>query len=145
MSDESRGYHHGDLRAALLDAGLALVREGGSRALGLREVTRKVGVTPSAAYRHFTDLRALAVSVAARVQIELAQSMQARRDTEATSTDPRERAVQCLRGVGLGYIDFAIAEPGWFELAIGTHDEGPDGSVTLDGTIPPPFAMLLGT
>ena len=53
------GYHHGDLRAALIDAGLALTRTGGPEALTIREATRRVGVSPNAAYRHFADREAL--------------------------------------------------------------------------------------
>jgi AcrR family transcriptional regulator len=143
MPVTSRPYHHGDLRTALLDAGLALVREGGADALALREVTRSVGVSPNAAYRHFADLRTLRFAVAGIVQERLAQTMQRRRDDECRSSDRAEASVQRLRGVGLGYIEFAIAEPGWYELAILTHDDGENGAVTTDGTVPPPFAMLL--
>ncbi|MGB7867270.1 MAG: TetR family transcriptional regulator, partial [Mycobacterium sp.] len=53
MTDEKAGYHHGDLRAALIDAGLQLTRAGGPDALTIREATRRVGVSPNAAYRHF--------------------------------------------------------------------------------------------
>ena len=52
-------YRHGDLRRALLDAGIALVREGGPPALVLREATRRAGVAPNAAYRHFANHQAL--------------------------------------------------------------------------------------
>lgn len=144
VSSTSRPYHHGDLRAALLDAGLALVREGGIDALGLREITRSVGVSPNAAYRHFADLRSLKYAIAAEVQQRLADTMHRRMNTETASAEPRARSVQRLRGVGLGYIEFAVTEPGWFELAILTHDERHDGEVRLDGAVPPPFATLLG-
>ena len=46
-------YRHGDLRRALLEAGIALARSGGPEAVVLREVTRQAGVVPNAAYRHF--------------------------------------------------------------------------------------------
>jgi AcrR family transcriptional regulator len=49
-------YHHGDLRNALLEAALELVRERRSRHFSLRDVTERLGVTQSAIYRHFTDL-----------------------------------------------------------------------------------------
>ncbi|MBA3704019.1 MAG: TetR family transcriptional regulator, partial [Rubrobacteraceae bacterium] len=51
-------YRHGDLRRALLEAGTELARGGGPEAVVLREATRRVGVAPSAAYRHFADRRA---------------------------------------------------------------------------------------
>ena len=61
-------YRHGDLQRALVAAGTELAREGGPSAVVLREVTRRTGVTPNAAYRHFADKRALlhAVSMAAQ-------------------------------------------------------------------------------
>src|SRR5271155_3797955 len=48
-------YHHGNLRAALIDAGLKLIEEKGVRALTLREIGTRVGVSRMAAYRHFSD------------------------------------------------------------------------------------------
>ncbi len=48
-----RPYHHGNLAAALIDAGLEMAAEGGPDAVVLREVARRVGVSPTAAYRHF--------------------------------------------------------------------------------------------
>lgn len=140
---EPRAYHHGDLRSALIDAGLTLARDGGVAALGLREVTRSVGVTPSAAYRHFADLRALTLAVAAEAQNRFAAAIEARIRREAVSDEPSRRAVEALRGVGLGYIEFAVTEPGWFELAVLTHDERDGAVVMTAGAVPPPFALLL--
>ena len=48
-------YRHGDLRRALVEAGMELARGGGPEAMLLREATRRVGVAPSAAYRRFAD------------------------------------------------------------------------------------------
>lgn len=48
-------YRHGDLRRALLDAGIELARDGGPDAVVLREATRRAGVVPNAAYRHFAS------------------------------------------------------------------------------------------
>lgn len=59
-----RPYHHGDLRQALLDAAVALLREGGTEALALRAVARRAGVSQTAPYRHFEDRRALVAAVA---------------------------------------------------------------------------------
>jgi len=100
------GYHHGDLRMALIDAGLALTRTGGPDALTIREATRQVGVSPNAAYRHFADREALLGAVAAAIQHRMATRMRG-------SSKAEER----LRSVGLGYIKFALDEPGWFAVA----------------------------
>src|SRR5262249_3122757 len=63
-------YRHGDLRRALLEAGITLARAGGPDTVVLREATRRVGVVPNAAYRHFARRRALlqAVRMAALAQ-----------------------------------------------------------------------------
>ncbi|MBO1766931.1 TetR-like C-terminal domain-containing protein [Allobranchiibius sp. GilTou38] len=122
-------YHHGDLAAALVAAGLELVRAGGPAALGLREATRVAGVSPSAAYRHFADRAALVSAVADQALHQAGRAMQARMDDDGADTDPARRARGHLRAVGLGYIDFALAEPGLFQLAFqtpGPSDATPD-------------------
>ncbi len=48
-------YHHGDLRRAILEAALELIKESGVRSLSLREIARRIGVTPAAPYHHFKD------------------------------------------------------------------------------------------
>ncbi len=52
-------YRHGDLSRALVEAGVELARAGGPAAVALRAATRRAGVSPNAAYRHFADRRAL--------------------------------------------------------------------------------------
>lgn len=140
----TRRYHHGNLAAALVTAGLELARAGGPDALGLREVTRAVGVTPNASYRHFPDRAALVLAVAARAQQQLALAMEARMAEADTEPDPARRAWLRLRAVGLAYIDFAVAEPGWFQLAFHSHDEFADSSdPAATGHIgAPPFQLL---
>lgn len=137
MPESQRRYHHGDLRAALITTGLELTRTGGPDALRLREVTRLVGVTPNAAYRHFTNHNSLLSAIAAEIQDRMARSMRER--TVATEAqDPAAVAIARLRGVGLGYVDFAIDEPGWFRLAFFSPRtiERPDGNVA------PPLSLL---
>jgi AcrR family transcriptional regulator len=103
------GYHHGDLRAALIDAGLQLTRAGGPEALTIREATRRVGVSPNAAYRHFADREALLAEVATAIQLRMAARMLA--------SVRRRGSAELLRAVGIGYIKFALDEPGWFAVA----------------------------
>src|SRR6201999_3657551 len=83
-------YHHGDLRTALIDAGLALTRTGGPEALTIREATRQVGVSPNAAYRHFVDREALLGAVATAIQHRMAARMARTHDANASD---RLRAV----------------------------------------------------
>ena len=114
MATLKTGYHHGDLRTALIDAGLHLTRTGGPEALTIREATRQVGVSPNAAYRHFADREALLSAVATAIQHRMAARMQSSaRRRGSTEPQPRDR----LRAVGVGYIKFALDEPGWFTVA----------------------------
>ncbi|GIF68312.1 TetR family transcriptional regulator [Asanoa ishikariensis] len=133
-------YHHGDLRAALIAEGLRVARTGGAAALGMRDLTRAVGVSPNAAYRHFADRRALVLAVALEAQDLLADAMRARIAGISPDLPPVASALGRLRAVGLGYIHFARAERGWFELAILTRDDGPPGA---NGPFPAPFQLLL--
>lgn len=105
-------YHHGDLRAALVQAAFDAAREGGTDAIVLREVTRRAGVTPRAAYRHFLDRDALVRAVAQRALAELASAVDARLEGYG---EPDGR--QMLRAVGEAYITFALDEPGLFDAA----------------------------
>lgn len=130
-------YHHGDLRAALIEAGLELTRIGGPDALRLREATRRTGVTARAAYRHFADRDALLAAVAAKIQDKMADAMQERMDIGEID-DSTDHAIARLRGVGLGYVEFAVNEPGWFQVAF----FAPDGIVRPDCRIPPPLELL---
>jgi AcrR family transcriptional regulator len=128
------GYHHGDLRAALIDAGLALTKAGGPDALTIREATRRVGVSPNAAYRHFADREALLRAVAAAIQQQMvAQMDKSTRKRGSTDLQARDR----LRAVGLGYIRFALDEPGWFTTAFFGAD------VVDEPKMAPPYIALV--
>ncbi|WGW13200.1 TetR/AcrR family transcriptional regulator [Saxibacter everestensis] len=115
-------YRHGDLRNALLAAGVDLARAGGPAAVVLRETTRRAGVAPNAAYRHFADRKALlqAVSAAAMAQLAIAMEAELANLPETTSA---ETAHARLRSVGVGYLRFAQAEPGLFRAAFSVPDD----------------------
>lgn len=140
MATERQGYHHGNLRQALLEAGLELTRSGGSAALVLRDVTRKVGVSPNAAYRHFADRDSLLYAVAEQIQHAMVDRMRGFEPAgapAATGASARSR----LRAVGLGYIGFALAEPGWFDTAFA--NVGSLLALRREAAPPPPLQMLL--
>jgi len=115
-------YRHGDLRRALLEAGTELARGGGPEAVVLREATRRVGVAPSAAYRHFADRRALLDAVCSAAQAALAVAMEKELDGLPNGGDPADAARARLRAVGAGYLRFAQAEPGLFRTAFSASD-----------------------
>jgi AcrR family transcriptional regulator len=145
MATEGRRYHHGNLREALVEAGLVLARAGGPDALGLREVTRAVGVTPNAAYRHFTDRAALVLAVALRAQERLAAAMVVRMDEAGREPEPARRAYLRLRALGLAYVGFAMAEPGLFQAAFVRQGESLDGGEPNppSPSAAPPYQLLV--
>jgi AcrR family transcriptional regulator len=116
-------YRHGDLRRALLDAAFEMAREGGPGMVALREATRRAGVTPNAAYRHFAGhaelmaaVRDCALAAAARA-MEQALVQVPPLPPRAGVAQRQAHARAQVRAVGLGYLGFAWSEPGLFRTA----------------------------
>ena len=155
MSDGPRrtrtAYHHGDLRRALLEAGVELARKGGPDHIVLREAARMVGVAPNSAYSHFATLVALKTAVAQEALMLMAAAMSAHVASVAEPDDPREAAMFHLGEVGRAYVRFALDEPGLFKIAmaanpagVGTPRQGEgDQTVATDDDRPKPDALLL--
>jgi AcrR family transcriptional regulator len=112
-----RPYHHGDLRNALVQAAVELARDGGPDAIVLRVAARRVGVTATAAYRHFASLPELVDAAAGECIHALARSMQAEKANCRPSGDAERDAWEMLGAVGRAYVHFAINEPGLFITA----------------------------
>ncbi|MCU1537884.1 MAG: transcriptional regulator, TetR family [Humibacillus sp.] len=110
-------YHHGDLRRALLDAGTDLAREGGPAKVVLREATRRAGVSANAAYRHFVDRDALLDEVVSIAQSLAADVIAAMMDAVPAGMPPADLSRARFRAVGIGYLRFAVQEPGLFRTA----------------------------
>ncbi|MDP1742022.1 MAG: TetR/AcrR family transcriptional regulator [Polaromonas sp.] len=110
-------YRHGDLRRVLLEAGMDLARAGGPDAVVLREATRRAGVAPNAAYRHFASRDALLQAVRAAALSAVAGAMEAELATVSTDLAPADFARASVRAVGTGYLRFARAETGLFRTA----------------------------
>lgn len=119
-------YRHGDLKHALLEAGMALAREGGPQAIVLREATRRVGVVPNAAYRHFTNRLALLQAVRAAALSALAQAMEIELARIPPGLSAEARAHASVRAIGTGYLAFAREEPGLFRTAFAVPDRVED-------------------
>jgi AcrR family transcriptional regulator len=120
-------YRHGDLRRALLEAGIELARSGGPDAIVLREATRRAGVVPNAAYRHFASRQELLMAVRAHALSSLAIAMEQGIDALKDKPGSAAFARGCLRAVGIGYLSFAHAEPGLFRTAFSVPlDDGGD-------------------
>jgi len=107
-------YRHGDLRRALLDAGIALARAGGPQAVVLREATRRAGVAPNAAYRHFESRQALLEAVRMAALAAMAQAMEKEVAGVRRARNSAAYARDCLGAVGAAYIRFAQEETGLF-------------------------------
>lgn len=125
-------YHHGDVPNALVTAATGLARDGGPDAIVLREAARRAGVSATAAYRHFTSRDELADAVTAAARDTMSRAVGAQLAAAPDALDASS-AVARFRAVGLGYIEFAAAEPGLFATAFprgrtGPPPTEPDGS-----------------
>ena len=137
-------YRHGDLRRALLEAGIALAQTGGPDAVVLREATRRAGVVPNAAYRHFASRLELLQAVRMAALSRLALAMEAELDAARSAPGSADLARASLRAIGRGYLHFALAETGLFRTIFavpydwpGTPDPAKAGSSGLN-----PFQLL---
>ena len=107
-SAESRPYHHGDLRRALVDAARRLLEAEGPSALSLRAVAREAGVSPAAPYHHFKDKAELLDAVAHEGWEMLQESM-----TEARAAATGK---QRLTALGIAYVCFARENPALYRV-----------------------------
>ncbi|MFV8817437.1 TetR/AcrR family transcriptional regulator [Haliea sp. E17] len=115
MSDPAptRNYHHGNLRAELIDTAIAQLDEGGVEDLSLRALARAVGVSQTAPYRHFADKGELLAAIAAKGYRDLFQSL----------SEAREAAGACpngqIRALSQAYVQYAADKPQMFKLMFG--------------------------
>lgn len=105
---QKTAYHHGDLRAALISAGLQLLAERDADELSLREAARAVGVSATAVYRHFPDKEAFLAALAHEGLDRLADAQHAA--YEGASEGDRFDAT------GRAYVRFALENPALFRL-----------------------------
>lgn len=137
----NRPYHHGDLRTALVEEAFDDLRAGGAEAVSLRAVAAAVGVSPSAAYHHFSDKEGLLRAVG-----EEADRLFSSRLVEAAASvhgDDDASVVERFRLLGRTYIAFAAHEPALFR-----HLFGPlcaPGSEEALASASQGFAVLLET
>ncbi|WP_328967059.1 TetR/AcrR family transcriptional regulator [Streptomyces sp. NBC_00239] len=127
-------YHHGNLRAALVEAGVELAREGGPSAIVLREAARRVGVSPNAAYRHFASLPDLVGEVARQARGVLADAMDAESGRCGATGAGGADAVNRLHAVGEAYIRYALANPGLFATSFPAGQSGAGAGASGAGT-----------
>jgi AcrR family transcriptional regulator len=114
---ERRGYHHGNLHEALIDAALMLLAEKGPGAFTIAEAARLAGVSSAAPYRHFRDAEALLAAVAERGYERFAAAL------AQAWNEGRPEPVRAFESLGQAYLAFARREPAlyaaMFETGIG--------------------------
>ncbi|MEW9515213.1 TetR/AcrR family transcriptional regulator [Streptomyces tubercidicus] len=132
MSDQEAA----GLRARLVQAGIDLLTEEGVQALSLREIARRVGVSHGAPRRHFPTHLSLLSAIARQGFSDLADRVAAEIDDHPT--DPRAQ----LMALGRGYLDFALAHRGMFELMF-RHDLLESDHLGLRETSLPLFQVLV--
>ena len=103
--DKERGYHHGNLREALVSAALSLIAEKGAMGFTFAEAARAAGVSAAAPYRHFRDRDDLIADVARRGFDELTRAL------ELAWNEGRPDAFTAFEAVGRAYLTFARDEP----------------------------------
>jgi len=104
-------YHHGDLRAALVDAALALIAESGVETLSVAEAARRTGVSPAAPYRHFPTRQALLKATAIRAAELLTADLR-----EAMVDTPADDPVEALAQTAAAYVRFVVRHRAGFDL-----------------------------
>lgn len=109
----SKAYHHGDLRTALLEAGLAHLETGGEADISLRQLAREVGVSATAVYRHFPDKRALLAALSAKGFALLGAA-------QLEASQAAGGGTAGFSATGRAYVNFALANPALFRLTF-TH------------------------
>jgi len=110
--DEPSTYHHGNLREALLINGLKLLESTQGIDFSMRELTRIIGVTPNAVYRHFSNKEQLLTALAI---YGFEQLLEAQAQVILKASNPKEAFLE----TGREYINFAIKNPSLFRLMYG--------------------------
>ena len=130
-----RGYHHGNLREALIAAALELIGEKGPAGFTFAEAARAAGVSPAAPYRHFRDRDALMADVAARGFERFAEAL------EKAWDQGKPHPYRALENLGRAYLNFARGEPAYY-AAMFEAQVPPDASPELAKASERAFGVL---
>ncbi len=111
MSEKSP-YHHGDLKNALIEAGIDILAREGVGALSLRRVARRAGVSHAAPYAHFADKQALVAAISTQGYIKLYQRLQ--RAIREHEGDPLRQLVE----TAWAYVELAVSDSAHFKVTL---------------------------
>ena len=132
-----RGYHHGNLKEALIRAALDLIAEKGLQGFTFADAARSAGVSPAAPYRHFRDRDELMVDVALRGFERFADLL------AGAWNDGAPDPLAALDNVGRTYLAFARSEPAYYS-AMFESGIAPDVRPDLAAAADRAFAVLRG-
>jgi AcrR family transcriptional regulator len=135
-SETSRDtYHHGDLKRALTEAALELVKEKGPKGFTLREVARRAGVSAAAPYRHFADKSQLLAAVATQGFMQLHETLSV---AAADASDVKARVLD----MGMAYVHWAVTHPDYYQVMFGSELDKTESPEVLEAGLRT-FADLL--
>lgn len=133
---ERRGYHHGNLREALVEAARRLIAERGPAGFTLSDAAKLAGVSPAAPYRHFKDRQALLREVAALGFAELGRRLRTAVATASAGPDG-------FMAMGRAYLAFSREEPAYYAAMFNTGLAGGEDPAEAAAREPDPgFALL---
>lgn len=113
---KKKAYHHGDLRNAIIAEATARARESGDKAIVLREIAPQIGVSATAAYRHFANRQQLVEEVAAQGFVAMGARLS---ELEPADTaDPVLAPYVDLRNAAIAMVRFSVAEPAWARMML---------------------------
>ena len=135
MGEENQSYHHGALRAALLAAAPELIVETGIHGFTLRALARRVGVTHTAAYRHFASKRDLLAALALDGHQRFAAALA---ETGATA----QTLPEALLCISKAYLRWALENPGVYQAMFGPRLNEDGAHPELERAIADSFAAV---
>jgi AcrR family transcriptional regulator len=132
-------YHHGNLRAALLENAAEMIAEGGVESVTMRALSRRIGVFRTAPYRHFANKAALLAGVAEEGFKRLQQCLQAVKEHE------EEDILAGFREMGMAYVQFAVENPSHYRLMFSRETSNFEAYPDLAATAKVVFDTLMTT
>jgi len=111
--EKPQNYHHGDLRSALIEAAVEMINKQGVEQVTMRGLSEWVGVSRTAAYRHFNDKVDLLTATAIEGFRQFSSALR------ATRVDDSVEALIRFRNMGKAYIQFAVTKPAYYRLMFG--------------------------
>lgn len=114
---KKKSYHHGDLRNAIIQEAMARARVSGEKAIILREIAPMIGVSATAAYRHFANRQQLVEEVSARGYVAMRERLETSLLPSA-GADPTLATYVDLRNAAIAMVEFAVDEPCWARMML---------------------------